>query len=76
MNNIFITLLLVGYASDLIFFAVCRRCTPSRFVVVMRPQTMQAFLLPASYGDSFNEPSHRLRDEPFSFVAFAIFAFR
>jgi hypothetical protein len=39
----------------------------------MRPQMMQAFLVPASYGDSFNEPSHRLRDEPVSFVAFAIY---
>jgi hypothetical protein len=34
---------------------------------------MQAFLVPASYGDSFNEPSHRLRDEPDIFVAFAMY---
>jgi hypothetical protein len=39
----------------------------------MRPQMMQAFLVPASYGDSFNEPSHRFLVVPFIFVAFAMY---
>ena len=34
---------------------------------------MQGFLVPASCGDFCNEPSHTVRDEPFSFVAFAIY---